>query len=227
MAAYREHLIASGLVGAGVGAAAVFGFGFTAAQGALAAALCCIAGTLPDLDSSSGKPIRELFSLLAAISPMLLMERLVGWTRSFDEAVLAALLIYGLVRYGGASLLARVSVHRGMFHSLPAAAIAAGCTFLFYKGESLEPKVLMAIAVAAGYLSHLVLDEIYAVEWSGAKLELNQFAGSAVKLFSSRLVPTLVSYCLLAAVAYMVMLELKWLEPLPIEQMAGMLKRPF
>lgn len=33
------------------------------------------------------------------------------------------------------------------------------------------------------FLPHLILDEIYAVQWNGLNLELNQLAGSAVKFF--------------------------------------------
>jgi membrane-bound metal-dependent hydrolase YbcI (DUF457 family) len=41
-------------------------------------------------------------------------------------------LLYGAVRYGGATVLGKLTVHRGMFHSIPALIIAAEITFLCY-----------------------------------------------------------------------------------------------
>lgn len=64
-----------------------------------------------------------------------------------------------------------------------------------------------------GFLSHLVLDEIYAVNFNGIIPRLNQFAGSAVKLYSKSLVGNLTCYGLLAALVW-VLYEEKTLMPM-------------
>ena len=202
MAGYREHISVSGLLGVGYGVAASIGFGFTPVQGALAGVLVWVAGMLPDLDSDTGKPIREVFSLLAAVAPFMMMRHLLSWTRTPEEALLGAVVIYGAIRYGAAAVLAKLSVHRGMFHSIPALLIAAELTFLAYKSDSLRVKVLMAAAVGLGFLSHLVLDELYSVEWTGIRIRLNQAAGSALKLFGKSFLPNVVTYALLAVLTY-------------------------
>src|SRR5579871_5307922 len=183
MAAYREHITVSFALGAGVACGSVLGLNFTPYQGALAGCLTGIGGMLPDLDSQSGKPVREIFGLTAALAPMLLMRRLLEWGGGTDGAMFYAVILYVIIRYGAAKALGTFSVHRGMFHSVPAMLIAAELAFLGYKSESIRVKSLMGIGVAIGFLSHLVLDEIYAVEWTGTRIKLNKFAGSAVKFF--------------------------------------------
>jgi hypothetical protein len=37
--------------------------------------------------------------------------------------------------------------------------------------------------VALGYFSHLLLDEIYAIDFNGLSIKANQFSGTAFKLF--------------------------------------------
>lgn len=213
MAAYREHVSISGLLGTGYGFAAWFFFAFTPVQSVLAGVLTWIAGMLPDLDSQSGKPVREVFSLLAAAAPLAMMGRLQRIGGSPEDALLLAIALYAGIRYGGALLLGKLSVHRGMFHSLPALLIAAECTFLAYESPSLSVRLLMAGGVAMGFLSHLVLDELYAVQWTGLRLRLNKFAGSALKLFGPRFVPNVFTYALLGVLTYATLVNLGLLPP--------------
>lgn len=207
MAAYREHISVSGLLGLGYGLAAHFVFGFTPVQGALAGVLTWVAGMLPDLDSASGKPVRELFSLIAAVVPIVLFRRLFEWGVNEEGAMLLAVLLYGGVRFGAPLVVKMFAVHRGMFHSIPALLIAAELTFLAYKSDSLQVKFLMAAGVAVGFLSHLVLDELYSVQWTGIRLRLNKAAGSALKLFGKGFVANAVAYGLLATVTYMTLVD--------------------
>jgi hypothetical protein len=49
-----------------------------------------------------------------------------------------------------------------------------------------------------GFLSHLVLDEIYSVDFMGLRVRLNKYAGSALKFFSPSWTATLIAYAILA-----------------------------
>jgi hypothetical protein len=97
--------------------------------------------------------------------------------------MLFAILAYAFVKYGGAFLLGKLTVHRGMFHSIPALLIASELTFLGYHSEEMRVRVLMAVGVGIGFLSHLVLDEMYSVQWDGMKVRLASSAGTAMKFF--------------------------------------------
>lgn len=213
MAGYRQHISFSGLLGVGYGAAAVYVFGFKPVQGVLAGVLTWIAGMLPDLDSETGKPVREVFGLLAAVAPLAMMGHLQRWSGYNPEGtMMLAVLIYVGVRYGGAYVIGKLSVHRGMFHSIPALLIAAELAYLAYQSDSMVVKLLMAGGVGLGFLSHLVLDEIYAVEWTGIRLRLNKAAGSAVKLVGKSFIPNLVAYALLCVLTYATLVDLGLLQ---------------
>ncbi len=227
MAGYREHISVSGMLGVTYGAASVFGFGFTPVQGVIAGCLTGVAGMIPDLDSQTGKPVREMFSLIAAAAPMVMMERLLVWGGNVETAMLLGFALYVAIRYGGATVLGYCSVHRGMFHSIPTMLIAAELTFLAYKSDSLSVKFLMALGVALGVLSHLILDELYSVQWSGVRIKLNKAAGSAFKMFGKNLAANAVTYALLATCTYAALVDLGWVDapqsdgvPKPLQQAA-------
>ncbi len=207
MAGYREHITVSGLLGAAYGCASVFLFSYSLVQAAIAAVLTWIAGMLPDLDSESGKPMKELFGVTAALAPVMLQQNAHAMGVQGDRAMLFSLLAYGLVRYGGSFVLGKLTVHRGMFHSIPALVIAAELTFLAYHSSELRVRVLMAVGVGLGFLSHLVLDEMYSVQWDGGKVRLAKSSGSAMKFFGASALPNAVAMGLLLCLTYATLVE--------------------
>lgn len=216
MANYQTHVTVSSLLGAGFGTAAALWGGFTPVQGALAGCLTGVAGMLPDLDSDTGKPVREVFSLLAALAPMVLLRRLEAWGGDRDGALLLGVLVYVTIRYGLSGLLNLVSVHRGMFHSIPGMLIAAELTFLAYKHDETRVKFLMALGVALGFASHLILDEIYSVSWEGVSIKLKASAGSALKFFGKSWSANIVTYGLLFTLSYGLLVDNGMVQPPPI-----------
>jgi|HubBroStandDraft_2_1064218.scaffolds.fasta_scaffold14453_3 hypothetical protein len=213
MAGYKTHITVSGALGFGYGAAGYVLGGFSPVQAALAGTLTWFSGMLPDLDSDSGRPVREVFSLLAAFAPFAMMPHLLEWSHGNHEtATLLSVIVYVVIRYGGAGLLNRVSVHRGMFHSIPAMIIAGEIAFLAFTSSMLGTRLLMSGGVCLGFLSHLVLDEIYSVEWSGVHVRLNKFAGSAVKFVGKSAIPNLITYSLLMVLTYVSLVQANILE---------------
>lgn len=211
MAGYREHISVSGLLGAAYGCAAVFMLGFSIVQACIAAALTWMAGMLPDLDSESGRPVQELSSLTAAIAPLLLMLHVNKLGMDSDRAMLCGMLTYAFARYGGGWLLGKLTVHRGMFHSIPALLIAAELTYLSYHSDEIRVRMLMGIGVGIGFLSHLILDEMYSVQWSGSKIKLARSAGSALKFFGPEALPNGISLGLLIFLSYATLVDAKLL----------------
>ena len=67
--------------------------------------------------------------------------------------------------------------HRGAFHSIPAAILAGEGAFLVFAGSTLQARFAFALAVAGGYLSHLLLDELWSVNLFG--IAEKKSAGSA------------------------------------------------
>jgi len=207
MADFRTHITVSSLLGVGVGAAAVQPFGFPVETAILAAALTAVGGMLPDLDSDSGVPVRELFALAAVMIPLVMIPRLVQMGLS-REGVLACLLFgYVLIRYWVRAVFKRLTVHRGMFHSVPAMLVAGLLVYLGYHSDHRPTRLLLGFGVMAGFLSHLVLDELYSVDLRGLRVRLNKFAGSAVKMFSPSMPGTATCYAVLGALLYLTYLD--------------------
>lgn len=206
MASFREHVTFSSLLGIGFAAAGTYAFGFTPAQSILGGVLAGIGGMLPDLDSPAGKPGREVFSLTAAAVPMVLIGHVLAWTGlppETETVMLLLLVMYCAIRYGLAWMVARLSVHRGMFHSLPAMVIAAELIYLAYPSPLTTVRVFMGAGIALGFFSHLLLDEIYSISWSGPLPGVKKSFGTAIKFFGQSFGATAFTYAVLATMSFL------------------------
>jgi hypothetical protein len=204
MASFRGHLALSTALGAAYGCLAAWEWGLGWGTVCLGAGLTALGGMLPDLDSKSGVPLREMSGLAAVAVPFLLLRRLQASGFSLDEMLVLLGGIYLVIRYGAGQLLSQVAVHRGMFHSIPAMLIAGLSVFLLYHNPNIDLRYYMAGGVMLGFLSHLVLDELCAVDFHGARIRLNKAAGSALKFYSSSWLATLTAYTILAGLVYLV-----------------------
>lgn len=208
MADFRTHVTTSSVLGvgyAGLGIAIGFPMGIPIESSLVAGGLCGVSGMLPDLDSDTGIPIRESMSFAAAIVPMLLVERFRAIGMEHDRIVLIAAVLYFLIRFAGASLLGRFSVHRGMFHSIPAALTFAGAAFLLCgPADDERVRYLKAGAVFLGVMSHLFLDELYSIEWQGGRIRLKRSFGTAIKMWGKNGWANFSAYAKLVVVGIMV-----------------------
>ncbi len=201
MAGFRMHVGTAAVVGVGYGFAAVGPLGFKLDAAILAGGVTALGGMLPDLDSDNGKPIREVFGLAAAVVPLLLLPRLEHMGLSHEAMLIVLISLYLLIRHGASAVLAKLTIHRGMFHSIPAMLIAGLVVYLEYCCSDRTVRGLLAGGVMLGFLSHLVLDEIYSVDFNGLRVRLKSSTGSAVKLFSPSVLGTTVCYAILGILA--------------------------
>jgi membrane-bound metal-dependent hydrolase YbcI (DUF457 family) len=188
MAGFRTHVAVSTTLGVGYGAAGLYllqdpSGKLPVATCLLAGGLCSVSGMLPDLDSDSGVPFREMMALAAAVVPMFLMRRFARMGFSHEAMILLGAAIYLFVRFGIGSIMKRYTVHRGMFHSIPAAAIAGLLAFLLCQGSEPAVRYYKAGAVVLGFMSHLVLDEIWSVKFGIKGPRLKKSFGTAMKFW--------------------------------------------
>jgi hypothetical protein len=203
MASYRGHLMCSAALGAVCGGLAAWQLRLDWLPALLGAGLTAAGGLLPDLDSASGVPRRVTCTLLSVGVPLLLLRRLLHHAVPLEQTVVLVALAYVVIRYGLSHLFKRLTVHRGMFHSVPAMLIAGLAVFLLDHGSDLKVRLFLAGGVMVGFLSHLVLDEICSVDFMGLKPHLKKSAGSALKLASKSWPATLTCYAILAALAFL------------------------
>jgi len=186
------------VIGIGYGAAGYLNLHATVETCVLAAGLCSVSGMLPDLDSDSGVPVRETMSFAAAVVPMLMMDRFshLGW--SHEMMVVAGMILYVAIRFGVASIFKKYTVHRGMWHSIPAAATVGLLAFLVCSCEDMTMRWYKAAAVVIGFLSHLMLDELWSIDFRRGRLHFKKSFGTAMKFYSGSMWANVSTYGKLA-----------------------------
>jgi hypothetical protein len=212
MAMFPTHIKCSTLAGIGGGIAAHFGYGVPLTTSAVGAGLCCIGGILPDIDSGPGIPLREITTFLASVVPTMLITRLLSYNFTQESLILAGGVIYVAIRFGLSHFLRHYTVHRGMFHSFPSMAIFGELTYLLFYGESMFVRLFMVSAVCLGFFIHLLLDEIYSVEWDG-RPRLKKSFGTAMKFVGNGWWPNVTCYVKLALLTFLV-----WNDPGVVHQ---------
>lgn len=184
MAGFQTHVTVSTFTGVAYG---LWGWqcGATEETCILAAGLCSVSGMLPDLDSETGRPVQEMSCFAAAVIPMLMLERFenFGWSR--EMMVLAAAVIYVAVRFGVAEVFKRYTVHRGMWHSIPACISCGLLAFLIVAGQDLAPRMFKAGGIALGFFSHLLIDEIWSLRLRSGRLNIKKSFGTALKFWGN------------------------------------------
>jgi len=180
-------------------------------QGLLLISLGTLAGILPDIDSDHSVPTRLVFNVISfavAVASLFALQGQAALPYLLGMALLSAL----FVRYIAYALFAGITEHRGLFHSLPAAllfglsAVSIGIHLL---GWELHFAWLAAAFVCGGYLMHLLLDELYSVNFMGSTLKKS--FGSALTLFNrSSWLSYLLLYALVGAGFYLLPTPRNW-----------------
>ncbi len=169
----------------------------------IAGGLCSVAGMLPDLDSDSGIPLRETSMFAAAVIPMLMIERFRDLNLSHEGMAVAAMLIYIGIRFVVVEFFKRFTVHRGMWHSIPAAAAAGLIAYLAMPSMSEGVRVYKSVAVVVGFLVHLILDEIWSIDFKYGRFRLKSSFGTALKFFGDNVWSNLAMYAKLGMLLYL------------------------
>ena len=207
MAGYRAHF-AFGVLTAACVAVAMLVISWVSLKVIPVVFLLAVIGSmLPDIDSDTGVPVRLLFGTLAVATIALALfyamnNTATSWPQQGLIAVGAGLFVYFII--GG--IFKHFTAHRGVFHSIPAA-LVMGLVAMSVSGQlGIEEKTTLAVglAITAGYLSHLVLDEINStVNLSGIPFKPNKSLGTALSLTGGSKMTTTAIY--VALVLFLVM----------------------
>jgi len=153
---------------------------------------------LPDLDSDDGVPFQILFGLLGVgLAGSVFLNLHEGGQQDWKLLIILPALTFIAVRFGLGGLFKKFTHHRGMFHSIPSAIVAGlgSVWILEFFSMAEERRLFIGLAMGIGYLGHLILDEIYAsVNLQGLSFRPKKSLGSALKLWSSSAVATLLIY---------------------------------
>lgn len=140
---------------------------------------------LPDLDADNSMPVQISFTLASIILAFAVMFLLTDTFPSIAEMLAVWFATYLSFRWLVFALFTRLTTHRGIFHSIPAAVFFGMLTAIAAEHVFAQPALqswLSGSFVAFGYLVHLILDEIYSVNLFG--MRTRRSLGSALKLWS-------------------------------------------
>ena len=185
MASFQTHLYTAAVGSLGATALCLQSGAINPTEALILISIGTLAGILPDVDSDPSVPTRILFNLIGFVVAVSVLISLQGHMH--------AMLLFGLslaggllVRYVIYPVFTSITEHRGLFHSLPAAillALATLSTGLHILNWPLDFTWLAAAFAGGGYMLHLLLDELFSVDFMGRRLK--QSFGSALTLFSS------------------------------------------
>lgn len=203
MAGFKTHITTSSVLGVAYGTSAAVMYHVPLPACLLAGGLCGVSGMLPDLDSGPGVPLRESVAFAAAVVPMLMIDRFKIMGLSPESMVLIGGGLYLFIRFGIGKMLRKWTVHRGMFHSVPALAIVGELAYLICEHENPWIRAFNAGAVMLGFASHLVLDEIWSIDFRG--MHLKSSFGTAIKFWGDCWWSNLAAYLNVAILAVLIL----------------------
>jgi hypothetical protein len=184
MADFKTHMLGAAAV-SGVLATGLFMTGNVQDQTVVGYfVLGVIGGLLPDIDSDTSIPLRVGFNLLAVVAGFMLVF-IFGQRYSLVELVILWLVCFLGIRYGVFSLFTRITVHRGLIHSIPAGIFFGLLTTVLAHrcfGAAILHAWLYGTFLFMGFLVHLLLDEFFSVNLLG--MELKNSFGTALNLGS-------------------------------------------
>jgi hypothetical protein len=158
-----------------------------APENVVAVTLAGVLGSvLPDIDLKDSRPSRAMFAGLGvffSFAVLFSLER----QYSIAEMLVLWLGTLLLVKYVAQGFFHRLSVHRGTWHSLLAGIFCACVTAIVYNtllGRHDGVAWLAAGFLLIGYLTHLILDEIYSVDIMDTRIKAS--FGTALKLADLR-----------------------------------------
>ncbi len=184
MPGFESHITTSSALGLSIGAIG-YSQGMPLTSSVIAAGLCSLGGMLPDMDGDTGIPVRETFAMAAAAVTVMMTELFRTWGFDREMIVIAAGAVYLLTRFGVGGLFKAYTVHRGMWHSIPAAFSAGLVVFLICSYQDLAPRLFKSGAIVLGFLSHLVLDELHSFEVREGRLRVKSSLGTALKFWTT------------------------------------------
>jgi membrane-bound metal-dependent hydrolase YbcI (DUF457 family) len=186
MANFPTH-IAVGTVVSGALATVTVAADMVEPENIVAVTLAGVLGSvLPDIDLEDSRPGRAMFAGLGVFFSFVVLFSL---ERKYSIAEMLVLWLGTLlfVRYVAKEIFFRINYHRGVWHSILAMVFCALLTAWVYSkllGKDEGVAWLAAGFLAIGFLTHLILDELYSVDVMDTRIKAS--FGTALKLYDSR-----------------------------------------
>ena len=164
MADFKTHVAGGVLVGGTFSALSFISFEMNIVQSFAVFTLGLLGGILPDLDSDSGKPLSLISGMLSVLFPALLLSQIPTQQYSSPEFLISYFTFcYLVINYIICELIKKMTIHRGIMHSIPFSFLCAEITYLLFDSADKNMSTMAASAVFFGCFIHLILDELHAI----------------------------------------------------------------
>lgn len=143
-----------------------------------------IGGMLPDIDSDRSIPVSIAFKVLSLIFPLLIICNFSS-TWPLLKIVMLWVLLTLLLHLVFTYVFLKLTVHRGIFHTIGAGVLFGELLtiFLLYSMQMNSTlAILSGLYLSFGFLTHLILDEIFSVDLLNSRLKRS--SGTALKLYA-------------------------------------------
>ncbi len=160
--------------------------------------LATVGSAAPDIDSPTGRPRELVLSFLGVALPVVVFLNFAKDITT-ENILVAVIVTFFLTRYLLDRILSRWAVHRGLWHSIPMALLSAEITYLLFWDADVKSRLVYTAAVFGGYLSHLILDEMYSVKV--LEVSTKRSFGTALKLKSESKLNTFFIYSAIVVLA--------------------------
>lgn len=186
MANFTTH-IGVGTVVSGALATITYAADVVAPENLVAVTLAGVLGSvLPDIDLRDSRPSRMMFAGLAVFFSFVVLFN-AATKLSIAELWILWLGTLVFVRYVLRNIFHKLARHRGIWHSILAAdfsSVATAVVFFHVLGRHEGVAWLAAAFMMAGFLTHLVLDEMYSVDVMDTRIKSS--FGTALKWVDRR-----------------------------------------
>lgn len=199
MANFNTHISVAFLASSFAGVVAYKAGMLTAPEFLLCGVVGTVGGLLPDIDLDHSVPAQVGFNVASLLMAFALV---IYWSAqaSIVGLVLVGVVSYAVMRWGVFRVFSKITVHRGIVHSVPymamLALIVVDTSFYAMKNTAVLSWFL-GLFLFFGTMVHLLLDEMYSVNVFGLKVKKS--FGTAFKFFDkSQLIWYTGLYALLA-----------------------------
>jgi hypothetical protein len=205
VAAFKTHLTVAS-IGSSMAATMLFASGIASPQEVLLyVILGVVGGLLPDIDSDTSLTVRLLFTFVATLISFLIMFK-----QRVDNTVMELFIIWAasfiFIKFFIFSLFTKLTVHRGMLHSIPAA-VAFGFTATIVLNRVFHFNDFVSwmggAFIFGGAILHLILDELYSFNFLNFKVKKS--LGTAFKFGSIENIKATIAIYMLIAVLFVAM----------------------
>jgi len=189
MANFKTHVSVALSASSLAAAVAINGGLYDAAQSAWYISMGVVGGMLPDIDASNSRPFKHLFMVLATGCGFLTYLALKNLVTE-QTLMLTTLAVFLIVRYPSAHLFQKMTLHRGVFHSLLAGVFFGAllvCIRHYLLGAPSMDAWLSGIFLLLGFVVHLCLDELFSVDLCNGRMKKS--FGTALKLYGYQNIP--------------------------------------